>query len=190
MYAVCVCFIKLFRILPTLCALTKTYCNLQNCTFRLLAKKGVDINWCTVLGIHDVTKFEISCLCTLMHKHVVCKGNSKITFLTVSGCGDFKCCCKGLKILCLIGKVGKLLARWPRNHCFLAGTRYFCCFSPACRLALGPIQAPLQWMLVALFLGIVKLILLPSAEVKNVWNFTSTLPCLLHVELDCLQGQI
>jgi len=54
------------------------------------------------------------------------------------------------------------------------------------RLALGPTRSPVQWVSGALFLGVKE----PgfeaddsppsSAEVKNVWSYTLTLPVCLY----------
>jgi hypothetical protein len=59
-------------------------------------------------------------------------------------------------------------------------------FTTVSRLALGPIQSPIQWVAGALSLGIKRSGCeadhLPpySAEVKNVWSYTSTFPIRLH----------
>jgi len=54
------------------------------------------------------------------------------------------------------------------------------------RLALGPNQPPIQWVPGALSLGVKRLGCEadhsppPSAEVKNVWSYTSSPPVCLH----------
>jgi hypothetical protein len=59
-------------------------------------------------------------------------------------------------------------------------------FTTASRKALGPTQPPIQWVPGALSLGVKQLgrevdhSPPSSAEVKNVWSYTSTLPIRLH----------
>jgi hypothetical protein len=59
-------------------------------------------------------------------------------------------------------------------------------FTTASRTALGPTQPPIQWVLGALSLGVKRSGREAdhsppfSAEVKNVWSYTSTPPIRLH----------
>jgi hypothetical protein len=62
-------------------------------------------------------------------------------------------------------------------------TRDLFLFATTSRLTLGPSQPPIQWVPGAIYPGlkqVVKLITLSSsAEVKNVWGYTSTPPYIM-----------
>jgi hypothetical protein len=70
---------------------------------------------------------------------------------------------------------------WTPGVQFLAGAGFFL-FNTASRLALGPTQLPIKWVLGALSLGVKQLGCeadhsTPSrAEVKDTWSYTSTPP--------------
>jgi hypothetical protein len=68
---------------------------------------------------------------------------------------------------------------------FLAGAGNFL-FTAVSRTALEPTQPPIQWVPGDLSLGLKRPVresdhsLPSSAEVKNAWSYTSTLPIRLH----------
>jgi hypothetical protein len=96
--------------------------------------------------------------------------------------------CKLIKISAIAQSV-KRWARRPRNWCSILGRgKEIFLFSTSSRPALGTNQPTLQWVPRALSTGVKRPRSLSNAEVKNMWIYTITCPCVFTA--DCLRTGI